>query len=741
MDRRPLPYDAARSVGRRRFPPAASPSFPLLLILLLLLSSPPSAWSTSERAEGVLVEAPVPAIQWGVGYREMPRANSQCFDSYGYVLVGGPCDGRGCECVADREEDPDEESVCDERPTNGIPYVASCPATCGMVTPSTDEIYDSCLFDLTPEFSTYEVRCMVGSGKFARTEDCHDKGPVRIAPAKRLPVGGDPDGYGYKTLPVSGTKCFDDNEIGLLKDKGCDQLNLPENRYSKEWACRLNIEEGKIPYAVSCPETCGLVTPSADKVNDRCENDDGEVGTYELKCLMGIFVKTKACYVSDDYVAPKPVVPGTPKLDLERRDIVFVAPAYPAGAGVGYLELPSTKENGEGSKCFERDLYLIEGGTCDGKTCGCVDDNKANAACRETGTNGIPYAVTCPDICELVTPSTNPCTDLNGLVGTYEVKCAGGQFTRTEKCYGAYACGLSREEYRRALRYSLEKYSEKSDLEKAGSPQRAMEVWLESERTCPAEVGLEIKYAVGVLFHEWGMQYMLNDDGWENRCAWDIAKCGSDGELTVLRVAKMKLVGSIPPEIRILSSLEILDLSSNDLRGNIPPAVGDLTLLSVLNLSKNYLSGEVPAQLWQLRRLKFLALDTNQLQGTLHPAANALQSLTVMSLFDNKFYGTLPELGGLAKIKELHLDQNGFSGGCSEKLCAIYENSRDSNGNYLRYLLVDCNLVDCPCATHCNNNYEVQSYGNQPNDRGSTYQNPCCGGGYTSCCWDSPGGF
>jgi len=712
----------------------------------------------------------VPDIQWGVGYRETPRADSRCFDSLNsYKLVGGPCDGRGCKCVSDREEDPDKDSVCDESPAGGIPYAASCPATCGMVTPSTDEFLDACVLDLTLEFSTYEVRCAVGSGKFVRTEKCHDKGPVRIAPAKRLPIPVDDEtnpfpGYGYKTLPVAGTECLDEKGYTFVGGniaeadpllEGCNQLNSYENKVAKKWECRLNIEADMIPYAVSCPETCGLVTPSADKVNDKCENDDGEVGTYELKCLMGIFVKTTVCYISDDYVAPKPAAPGMPELDLGRRDAVFVAPAYPAGDGVGYYDLPSfgtqnpvpadtsgsSPADTSGSSCFDRD-YLIEGGTCDGEKCACVDANKANAACRETGTNGIPYAVTCPNNCELVTPSTNPCTDLNGLVGTYEVKCLAGFFINTYKCYGAYACGLSKEEYRRALRNSLEKYSEKSDLAKMGSPQRAMEVWLQSERTCHTEVGLDIKYAVGVLFHEWGLQYMLDDGGWENRCAWEIAGCGSDGSLTVLRMANMKLTGFIPPEIRLLSSLKFLDLSFNNLRGNIPPAVGDLTLLTDLNLSHNHFSGEVPAKLWQLRRLEFLALNTNQLQGTLHPAANALRSLTTLLLHDNKFYGTLPELGGLVNIKELHLDQNGFSGRCSEKLCAIYENNRrNSNGDYLRYLLLDCNLVDCPCATHCNNNYDIQNYGNKPDDRGGTNQNPCCGGGYTSCCWDSPGGF
>lgn len=202
-------------------------------------------------------------------------------------------------------------------------------------------------------------------------------------------------------------------------------------------------------------------------------------------------------------------------------------------------------------------------------------------------------------------------------------------------------------------------------------------------------------------------------------------------------LGSQSLTGTIPKEIGFLaaSNVEIIDLSNNFLTGPLPSSIGNLTTLTSLNLSRNDLTGTIPLEISRLRHLEFLALDTNRLEGTLPPGLASLTHLIVLSLFHNQLYGTVPELGYLGKLVELHLDQNRLKGACSPLLCANRKNNWGVGGAQLEYLTVDCNIVDCPCATHCNyysNNFGTQEGGN------SAYQSPCCGGGYTSCCWGSP---
>ena len=142
------------------------------------------------------------------------------------------------------------------------------------------------------------------------------------------------------------------------------------------------------------------------------------------------------------------------------------------------------------------------------------------------------------------------------------------------------------------------------------------------------------------------------------------------------------LQGSIPSDLRNLTGLQELHLQGNQLTGRIPN-LDALDYLEKLNLSNNQLSGRIPDSLGNLTRgstgansgaaLKELRLNDNQLTGKIPTALGDLTgkdgdedpiSLEVLELYNNQLDGALPaQLEQLTKLKELHLNNNQFTGG------------------------------------------------------------------------------
>ncbi|KAI3720891.1 hypothetical protein L2E82_31889 [Cichorium intybus] len=110
----------------------------------------------------------------------------------------------------------------------------------------------------------------------------------------------------------------------------------------------------------------------------------------------------------------------------------------------------------------------------------------------------------------------------------------------------------------------------------------------------------------------------------EDCCKWYGITCNNQtGRVTEIRLrgsddmagfenqdaSIQKLGGKLNPSLRNLTSLEVLDLSSNDFGGNpIPTYVGSLKTLTYLNLSESSFSGEVPSQLGNLSALLVLSV-------------------------------------------------------------------------------------------------------------------------------------
>ncbi len=136
------------------------------------------------------------------------------------------------------------------------------------------------------------------------------------------------------------------------------------------------------------------------------------------------------------------------------------------------------------------------------------------------------------------------------------------------------------------------------------------------------------------LYHATGGANWTHNTNWLSERPmgeWQGVTTDGNGRVTRLELPGNQLIGSIPPELGNLSSLETLYLSDNQLTGSIPPELGNLSSLETLYLSDNQLTGSIPPELGNLSSLETLYLGGN-----------------------NGLTGPLPlEMGRLTNLREL----------------------------------------------------------------------------------------
>jgi Leucine-rich repeat (LRR) protein len=125
-----------------------------------------------------------------------------------------------------------------------------------------------------------------------------------------------------------------------------------------------------------------------------------------------------------------------------------------------------------------------------------------------------------------------------------------------------------------------------------------------------------------------------------------------------------KLVGSIPPELFLLTSLAYFNLESNELSGTLSIDVGKLQALQTLVLSNNRFEGTIPYDSMVSTSVEYFGLTNNTFSGpAIGEAIRDMTSLKYLYLDRNKLQGELPvALGGAANLRSINLDFNGISG-------------------------------------------------------------------------------
>jgi Leucine-rich repeat (LRR) protein len=143
---------------------------------------------------------------------------------------------------------------------------------------------------------------------------------------------------------------------------------------------------------------------------------------------------------------------------------------------------------------------------------------------------------------------------------------------------------------------------------------------------------------------------------------WDLTS------LKQLDISYNQFSGMFPDEIGNMTSMRSLDLSQNNLVGMIPSNLKNLCSLEQLKASGNNISGSI-SEIFQLlpscswNRLSWLSLSNSSLTGSIPTKLGPLRNLVVLDLSENHLIGHLPLwIGGLTKLKDLNLQQNNLDG-------------------------------------------------------------------------------
>jgi hypothetical protein len=154
------------------------------------------------------------------------------------------------------------------------------------------------------------------------------------------------------------------------------------------------------------------------------------------------------------------------------------------------------------------------------------------------------------------------------------------------------------------------------------SPQYEAYMWLNgtllgNETTPDSHFGEEQLqvFALATLY------YATNGNGWttsenwlspsEHVCNWELGIfsnrtiCNEENTtIQTLILHDNGLEGSLPPELSLLSSLEVIDLSENSLTGSIPSALGSLSMMEQFSVARNELSSTLPRELGAWKNIR-----------------------------------------------------------------------------------------------------------------------------------------
>ena len=151
-------------------------------------------------------------------------------------------------------------------------------------------------------------------------------------------------------------------------------------------------------------------------------------------------------------------------------------------------------------------------------------------------------------------------------------------------------------------------------------------------------------------------RFSITQQGLKGQLSHDV---GLLSHLTISRLSKNELYGTIPSSMTYLTDLEVWDLQSNALTGPIPEAVGTLTNLEWWILDNNLLDGTLPSSIVHLIKLEDWQFSNNQLSGAIPEEITSLTNLKFLVGERNGFTGVIPTgIGQLTNIISFDLSSN-----------------------------------------------------------------------------------
>ncbi|XP_058771467.1 probable LRR receptor-like serine/threonine-protein kinase At3g47570 isoform X3 [Vicia villosa] len=166
------------------------------------------------------------------------------------------------------------------------------------------------------------------------------------------------------------------------------------------------------------------------------------------------------------------------------------------------------------------------------------------------------------------------------------------------------------------------------------------------------------------MVHNWSTSSSL--------CTWVGVICDEHhGRVHTLNLSKMRLKGTISPQLGNLSFLVNLNLQDNGFTGELPQSLFRLHRLKFLDLSYNFIQGNLPSNICK-RLLKVIVLDLsdNEFSGDMPTVWHQCENLESLSLSFNGFNkGPIPQdMGNLSKLQYLDLSSNNLEGSIPEEI-------------------------------------------------------------------------
>lgn len=178
------------------------------------------------------------------------------------------------------------------------------------------------------------------------------------------------------------------------------------------------------------------------------------------------------------------------------------------------------------------------------------------------------------------------------------------------------------------------------------------------------------RFALATLFYATGeYDSWKKRTGWldptEHECLWHGVACAKGADEAFALCEKEFGIPSVSCWFRNHSMIDGIDLSENALTQSLPGEIGLLStsMIQSMKLETNSLEGTIPSEIKELTSLRTLSLTRNKLGGTIPSAIGNLRNLEALFLSYNQLKGTLPvSLANLGKLKDLDLSQNGLAG-------------------------------------------------------------------------------
>jgi hypothetical protein len=131
----------------------------------------------------------------------------------------------------------------------------------------------------------------------------------------------------------------------------------------------------------------------------------------------------------------------------------------------------------------------------------------------------------------------------------------------------------------------------------------------------------------------------------------------NSGRIDSLSLIEQSL-SQLPPEIRNLTSLRILNLSVNQIK-ELPSEIGELKSLQEFYIYENELE-VLPVEIGNLTSLKIINLSVNQIKK-LPPEIGNLKSLQEFGIYDNELETLPAEIGNLTSLVKLVFPANSIT--------------------------------------------------------------------------------